>query len=153
MDAAQIYRSLGERIRVLRNDLRQTQDQLAKQVGISRASLANIEAGRQQVLVHHLFALASALQLDSPAQILPVPQARPAKSGAVSALPLAEGGLTEKQRREVLSLMGDAMQQADSINGREMHESEKAERDPEARKGVIGPSGRNGSPRSDRARR
>lgn len=119
MDAAHIYRNLGTRIRDLRKSLRQTQDQLARQIGISRASLANIEAGRQQVLVHHLFALASALQLDSPAQLLLAPQARARKSGAASPLPLAEDGLTEKQRREVLSLMGDAMQQGGTNNGRE----------------------------------
>jgi transcriptional regulator with XRE-family HTH domain len=122
MDTAHIYRNLGIRIRELRKSLRQTQDQLAKQVGISRASLANIEAGRQQVLVHHLFALASALQLDSPAQLLLTPQARSrssAASSSSSSLPLAEGGLTEKQRREVLSLMGDAMQQVTSNGGRE----------------------------------
>lgn len=104
----------------MRKGLRQTQDQLAKQVGISRASLANIEAGRQQVLVHHLFALAAALQLDSPAQLLLAPRARAPKSVASSPLPLAEDGLTEKQRREVLSLMGDAMQQGGANNnGRE----------------------------------
>ena len=124
MDTAHIYRNLGIRIRELRKSFRQTQDQLAKQVGISRASLANIEAGRQQVLVHHLFALASALQLDSPAQLLLTPQARSRSSAASSSsssssLPLAEGGLTEKQRREVLSLMGDAMQQVTSNGGRE----------------------------------
>lgn len=122
MDTAHIYRNLGIRIRELRKSFRQTQDQLAKQVGISRASLANIEAGRQQVLVHHLFALASALQLDSPAQLLLTPQARSrssAASSSSSSLPLAEGGLTEKQRREVLSLMGDAMQQVTSNGGRE----------------------------------
>lgn len=118
MEAGHIYQSLGARIRDLRKSLRQTQDQLAKQIGISRASLANIEAGRQQVLVHHLFALASALQLDSPAQLLLAPQARAPKAGASSPLPLAEDGLTEKQRREVLSLMGDAMQQG-ANNGRE----------------------------------
>ena len=119
MDAAQIYRNLGTRIRNLRKSLGRTQDQLARQVGISRASLANIEAGRQQVLVHHLFALASALQLDSPAQLLLAPQARAPKAGASSPLPLAEDGLSEKQRREVLSLMGDAMQQAGTNNERE----------------------------------
>ena len=119
MDAAHVYRNLGGRIRELRRSLHQTQDQLAKQVDMSRASLANIEAGRQQVFVHHLFALASALQLDSPAQLLLASQSRAAKPAASSPLPLAEDGLTEKQRREVLRLMGDAMQQAGTNNGRE----------------------------------
>jgi transcriptional regulator with XRE-family HTH domain len=118
MDSVHIYRNLGRRIKELRRSLRQTQDQLAKQINISRASLANIEAGRQQVLVHHLFALAAALQLDSPAQLLLAQQARATRSGAPSPLPLAEDGLSEKQRREVLNLMGDVMQQVSTNNGR-----------------------------------
>jgi transcriptional regulator with XRE-family HTH domain len=106
MDADKIYKNLGKRIRDLRKSLGQTQEQLAKQVGISRASLANIEAGRQQVLVHHLFGLAGALQLDSPALLLLSPRSLPGKGGGAASLPLAGEGLTEKQRREVLSLMG-----------------------------------------------
>lgn len=119
MDAEHVYRNLGSRIRELRRSLHQTQDQLARQVNMSRASLANIEAGRQQVLVHHLFALAAALQLDSPAQLLLTSRSRAAKADATAPLPLAEDGLTEKQRREVLRLMGDAMQQAGTHNGGE----------------------------------
>ena len=96
-----------------------TQEQLAKRVGISRASLANIEAGRQQVLVHHLFALASALDLESPVQLLLLSsdQARP--EGAAPDLPLADEGLTEKQRREVLSLMGGVLENNNVNTGKE----------------------------------
>lgn len=114
MDSDRVYRDLGIRIRDLRKGLRRTQDQLAKQVGISRASLANIEAGRQQVLVHHLFGLAEALQLESPAALLLRPRAdalrsRSARPGTASDLPLSSEGLTEKQRQEVLRLMGDTL--------------------------------------------
>jgi transcriptional regulator with XRE-family HTH domain len=120
MDADRIYKNLGRRIRALRKEsLRLTQEQLAKRVGISRASLANIEAGRQQVLVHHLFALASALDLDSPVQLL-LPssdQARP--EAAASDLPLAGEGLTEKQRREVLNLMGGVLENNNLNAGKE----------------------------------
>jgi transcriptional regulator with XRE-family HTH domain len=124
MDSDQIYRDLGIRIRDLRKGLRRTQDQLAKQVGISRASLANIEAGRQQVLVHHLFGLAEALQLESPAALLLRPRAdaqrsRPARRGGASDLPLSSEGLTEKQRQEVLRLMGDALNNNHENSGRE----------------------------------
>ncbi len=108
----------------MRKGLRRTQDQLAKQVGISRASLANIEAGRQQVLVHHLFGLAEALQLESPAALLLRPHAdalrsRPARPGAASDLPLSSEGLTEKQRQEVLRLMGDTLNNNHENTGRE----------------------------------
>ena len=110
MNADQIYRNLGKRIRDLRKSLGLTQVQLAQQVGISRASLANIEAGRQQVLVHHLLGLASALQLDSPALLLLAPRDRSPKDGAASPLPLTGAALTEKQRREVLNLMGGVLE-------------------------------------------
>ena len=119
MDADQIYENLGKRIRDLRKSLRQTQEQLAQQVGISRASLANIEAGRQQVLVHHLFGIAAALLLDSPALLLLPPHARSRTDGAVAPLPLTGEGLTEKQRREVLSLMGGVLENNNANTGRE----------------------------------
>jgi len=119
MDADQIYKNLGSRIRSLRKALGWTQDRLAKTVGISRASLANIEAGRQQVLVHHLFGIAKALNLESPSHLLLAPQGRPLSKVATSDLPLAEEGLTEKQRREVLSLMGDVFENSNNNSGKE----------------------------------
>lgn len=96
-----------------------TQEQLAKRVGISRASLANIEAGRQQVLVHHLFALTSALDLESPLQLLLSSSAQARPEGAASDLPLTDEGLTEKQRREVLSLMGGVLENNNVNTGKE----------------------------------
>jgi len=114
MDSQRIYKDLGTRVRILRKGLGKTQDEVAKQAGISRASLANIEAGRQQVLVHHLFALAKALQLEAPGALLLTQRASTPRKGssrrkAAADLPLSDEGLTEKQRREVLGLMGDAL--------------------------------------------
>jgi transcriptional regulator with XRE-family HTH domain len=42
-----------------------TQADVAKQIGLTRASLANIESGRQKVLLHQVYRLADALRLDS----------------------------------------------------------------------------------------
>lgn len=61
------------------------------------------------MLVHHLFAIAAALQLDSPAQLLLSPDARPDNGRSQVDLPVADEGLTEKQRREVLRLMGGVL--------------------------------------------
>lgn len=105
MESEQIYKNLGNRIRNLRKNLHQTQEQLAKQIGISRASLANIESGRQQVLVHHLFSLAYALQLESPEQLLLPLGTQSRRKSAVSPLPFSDKELTDQQRREILSLM------------------------------------------------
>ena len=98
-----IYREVGRNIRRYRASTHRTQAQLASQIGISRASLANIEAGRQQVLLHHLYAIADALDLDSPSALMPVP---PSPDGDPAELPLPTEGLSDTQRQEVLRLMG-----------------------------------------------
>ncbi len=98
-----IYRVVGQNIRRYRAGTHRTQAQLASQIGISRASLANIEAGRQQVLLHHLYAIADAFDLDSPSVLMPVP---PSSDGDSTELPLPTEGLSETQRQEVLRLMG-----------------------------------------------
>ena len=56
-----LYQHVGAEIRRLRllNDLKQ--DQLAFRVGMSRASIANLEAGKQAIPLHHLVALARTL--------------------------------------------------------------------------------------------
>jgi transcriptional regulator with XRE-family HTH domain len=61
----QVYRALGFAVARRRKELALTQAEVAKQIGLARASLANIESGRQKVLLHQLYLLASALRLDS----------------------------------------------------------------------------------------
>ena len=98
-----IYREVGRNIRRYRVGTHRTQAQLASEIGISRASLANIEAGRQQVLLHHIYAIADALDLDSSRVLMPVP---PSPDEDPAELPLPTEGLSEIQRQEVLRLMG-----------------------------------------------
>src|SRR6266851_9976979 len=71
MSPDRIYHQMGVAIRVRRKTLSLTQHTLAARLGISRAALANIETGRQKVFVHHLYALAVALQL-KPHELLPL---------------------------------------------------------------------------------
>jgi transcriptional regulator with XRE-family HTH domain len=73
MNPESIYEHIGEVIRTRRKALkpRLTQEGLAQRVGISRASLANIETGRQNVLVHQLYAFAKALNLSPGDFLLP----------------------------------------------------------------------------------
>lgn len=111
-----IYKNLGSRIRALRKGLGRSQGQVANQVGLSRASLANIEAGRQKVLVHQLFDLAKALDLESPIDLLLPPQSQYTHGSAGADLPLTTEGLTKKQRQEVLSLVSDALNNNDEKN-------------------------------------
>jgi len=62
-DSDQIYRELGLRIRQARerNGEGMSQDALAKRLGISRASIVNIEAGRQRAPIHLLWKIAELL--------------------------------------------------------------------------------------------
>ncbi len=106
MRPSDIYREVGRHIRHFRAGAPRTQAQLAAEIGISRASLANIEAGRQQVLLHHLYAIATALDLDSPGVLMPLP---PPRDDEPAELPLPAEGLSETQRQDVLRLIGDAL--------------------------------------------
>lgn len=109
MKAEDIYQEVGQNIRRYRENARRTQAQLAAQIGISRASLANIEAGRQQVLLHYLYAIADSLELSSPSVLMPELYASPVPAGNAAALPLPQEGLNKKQRQEVLRLMGGVL--------------------------------------------
>lgn len=66
LDAGSFYTALGERIRQAREHHRLTQDDVATYVGLKRASIANIEAGRQRTQVHTGVQIAKALGTDLP---------------------------------------------------------------------------------------
>jgi DNA-binding XRE family transcriptional regulator len=66
------YEEVGRRIRDARRRRKPplTQDGLAKLVGLTRTSITNVEQGRQKCLLHTLFDIATALQVE-PAALLP----------------------------------------------------------------------------------
>jgi DNA-binding XRE family transcriptional regulator len=55
-----------------RSQLGLTQNALATRLGISRASVANIEAGRQRIALHQAIDFAAALDVSSVTELLPV---------------------------------------------------------------------------------
>jgi DNA-binding XRE family transcriptional regulator len=59
------YRVLGQAIQDARVDALMTQSDLAKRVGLSRGSVANIETGRQQLLLHQFVDFMRVLKLDA----------------------------------------------------------------------------------------
>jgi transcriptional regulator with XRE-family HTH domain len=69
MKDTEIYEALGQTIRARREQTRMTQGELADLVGMSRASVTNIELGRQSVLVDQLCRFAHALGVE-PADLL-----------------------------------------------------------------------------------
>ena len=70
MDTPLLYKRLGAIIKERRSQLGLTQEQLSRQLKISRASLANIETGRQRVPVHRLYHIADKLDIKV-ARLLP----------------------------------------------------------------------------------
>jgi len=58
----QVYPRFGRRLREKRRARGMTQEQLGTRIGLSRASIVNIEQGRQQVLLHHVVAMAAATE-------------------------------------------------------------------------------------------
>jgi len=66
-----VYRAFGNAVSTRRKALALTQAQLASKVKMSRASIANIESGRQNILLHHVYALAAALDFAKVADLLP----------------------------------------------------------------------------------
>jgi transcriptional regulator with XRE-family HTH domain len=69
-DLLQVYRVVGERIRDERKRQNITQDELAKEIGLTRTSITNVENGRQKLLLHTLFQIADYLGT-SPVRLLP----------------------------------------------------------------------------------
>lgn len=59
-----VYTALAEVIRNRRMEVGMTQEHTAKQLGMSRPSLANIESGRQRVYLEDVFAMARVLSME-----------------------------------------------------------------------------------------
>ncbi len=97
-----IYKHIGLLIRNRRKQLGWTQQKLASQLVISRASLASIETGRQNVLVHQLYALSTALEL-AVSDFLPAPTDLISKYDSKT-LPLPEG-LNAQQKEQIARLL------------------------------------------------
>jgi len=73
MNQGKLYKNIGWKLAAKRRAQQLTQQQLADQVGMSRASIANIERGEQSIMVHMLFAIAECLKLKDVSELLPMP--------------------------------------------------------------------------------
>jgi transcriptional regulator with XRE-family HTH domain len=107
-----IYKEIGALIRAKRKALGFKQERLANELRISRGSLANIETGRQGILVHQLYKFATALKL-KPAELLPPPPIDHREEERTG-LPLPSH-LKPKQRRDIarLFMQGDNRKQTE----------------------------------------
>lgn len=71
MSDMEVYRILGVAIAKRRAELGLTQADVAGRIDLTRASLANIETGRQKVLLHQIYKLANALEVRSITDLVP----------------------------------------------------------------------------------
>jgi transcriptional regulator with XRE-family HTH domain len=59
-----LYTYMGEKIRSARIAIGISQDVLAQRIGLTRSSIANLEAGRQRIALHLFVAICQALDKD-----------------------------------------------------------------------------------------
>ncbi|WP_213736056.1 helix-turn-helix transcriptional regulator [Bradyrhizobium sp. dw_411] len=71
MSDLEIYRIIGASLAARRKELRLKQAEVADMIGLKRASLANIESGRQKLMLHQIYRLAKALQVKSITELVP----------------------------------------------------------------------------------
>ena len=83
-----IYGALAVRVRDRRAKLEMSQQQVAAVSGLTRSSIASIETGRQSVALHHVYAIARALDV-SPQELLP-PVAEPGNPAETTRPPRVE---------------------------------------------------------------
>jgi transcriptional regulator with XRE-family HTH domain len=69
-DPEALYRVFGRRLRVLREGKGMPQQELATLSGLTRSSIANIESGKQRVLLHQVLQFAEALHVTVPELML-----------------------------------------------------------------------------------
>lgn len=103
IDSPVFYREFGALVRRRRDTLGQTQLQLASKIGLTRASIANIETGRQKVLFHQLVLIASALQLEVK-DLLPTECLATPRGEFEIDIPVS-GDLSDRQRRQIRQLL------------------------------------------------
>ncbi|UVI39671.1 helix-turn-helix transcriptional regulator [Qipengyuania spongiae] len=108
MDERAIYVALGEAVLVRRKHLGLTQAQVAKKVGVSRESIANIEAGRQRVLLHHVYGLARALDLKVITDLIPATPPR-ASGEAAMAVKVSGALVSDTQKSDIERLLNLAL--------------------------------------------
>jgi transcriptional regulator with XRE-family HTH domain len=107
-----IYGTFGSAVATRRKALDLTQSQLAGRVQMSRASIANIESGRQSVLLHHVYALASALELTKVTDLLPPPSQKSIREElkmTLSSQSLSKQTLSDQAEAQVVGLINSAL--------------------------------------------
>ena len=110
-DVKRFYEDVGRRVRAAREKAGLTQGQLATRIGLTRSSIANLEAGRQKILLHALYGLSDVLDLD-PAVLLP--DRKRAQGLDFARLSEQASGFPADDRAFVLNVVGAARNSVDA---------------------------------------
>lgn len=118
MSDTDIYRLLGRNIAAQRAARKLTQAQVAERLGLTRASLANIETGRQRAMLHHIYEIVDALELESILDLIPgqrpkswqtTRRSEQSSTGEQAAMKFTNDTLTAVERAQVENLINQAL--------------------------------------------
>lgn len=104
-----IYKIFGQRLAEAREVSKLTQAELGRRMNLSRASIANIEAGRQRILLHQLGEFAFALGLNSSVDLLPADLGmglRGTSAGDTNQMSFTGSELSVSEQRLVADVVG-----------------------------------------------
>jgi transcriptional regulator with XRE-family HTH domain len=103
MGERDIYREFGRKVADFRHEAHLTQADLARKIGVSRASLANIERGEQRVFLHQLLNIAATLNIQNIRDLLPALAA--SRSNARADVTVSGDRLSKAQERVIKELV------------------------------------------------
>lgn len=106
MENIGVYKMLGRNVAVHRERLRMTQAEVASRIGLTRASLANIESGRQRVMLHHIYLLLDVLELKSILDLIP---AKVRRVESIEKLSFSGSATSESEQAQVERLIDMAL--------------------------------------------
>ena len=109
-DRQKLYEAVGRRVREARKAAKLTQEDLATRVSLTRTSVTNIEKGRQKVLLHTIFDLASVMKI--PANRL-IPESEPAERVRIEQE--LNSGLSKAERDWIISEVSKPSKQANKL--------------------------------------
>lgn len=102
MDPREIYILFGKRVAEARDQAKLTQQGLADKVGLSRASVANIEAGRQRIVLHQALEITHALDLRSVTDLLPADLVRHSTDTKMAESVILSGSRLSKSEEDAI---------------------------------------------------
>ena len=110
-DVTGFYKNLGNLVRAAREEAGLSQGQLASRIGLTRPSIANVEAGRQKILLHALYQIGDALG-KHPKSLLPAWE--PPQEFDLVRLSERASNMPEADRAFVMNTVGAAQKSGES---------------------------------------